>query len=398
MNNALSVESFPPATMRILDANANRAAEGMRTMEETARFVLDASALTSELKMLRHDLATAMQRIPRAELLRYRDTPGDVGTTVTTPSENRRDGVAEIVAAASSRTQQSLRCLEEYGKSIDGRFALDVEQIRYRGYDLFSRTERECLASKNVVRFTEPKTLESTNRRIPRLHQARLYALIDAQSDEEKFATRIRSLANAGVDVIQLRDRNVDDRTLYERAVIGTSIAHEVGVLWIINDRADIAAAALADGVHVGQEELPVDRVREIVGPDAIIGLSTHCISQVDEAIESAADYIGCGPVFPGSTKRFDAFPGCAFLNEVSSRWNQPGATPRVLPAFAIGGITPANVHEVTAAGFGRIAVTEALNQKEAINSNRLREALSVVELETDADCEVVSRSSEEHA
>ncbi|EMI43634.1 thiamine phosphate synthase [Rhodopirellula sp. SWK7] len=356
---------FPNASMRILDANSNRAAEGLRTMEESARFVLSAHSLTGQLKSLRHDLTEAMARIPRIELLRARDTSGDVGTTATTPGEQTRPDINSIVAAATGRTQQALRCLEEYGKTIDVGFASQIERIRYRCYDVFADLEQICIAG---------------NGRLARLNDARLYALIDGSNSEEAMIQRIASLADAGVDIIQLRDRNIDDRTLYQRAVAGTAAARQHGVLWIINDRADIAAASMADGVHVGQEELPVDQVRRIVGPQAIIGLSTHDVDQVHNAFASTADYIGCGPVFPGQTKQFDHFPGCPFLREVSDMIALAKDRCLTRPAFAIGGIGPSNIRDVVEAGFGRVAVTGALaGDNLCDNAATLRRSLETV-------------------
>ncbi len=335
-----------PAVMRILDANANRASEGLRAMEETARFVLNAQSLTQELKTLRHTFAAALERLPRIELLEARNASLDVGTTASTDREQQRGSIAQIVAAAAGRTQQALRCLEEYGKMIDITFAVAIEQIRYRCYDVCSQLEQSCIGN---------------NDRLNRLHQARLYALIDTCSNEPEMLDRIRRLAAAGVDIIQLRDSCVDDRTLWARAVAGSNIARDLDVLWIINDRADIAAVSGADGVHVGQDELPVEQVRQIVGSDKLIGVSTHSIAQVRDAIPSTADYLGCGPVFPGKTKKFDEFPGCDFLREVANELIMIQEKNPPFPAFAIGGISPGNVREVVAAGFGRIAVTAAL-------------------------------------
>src|SRR6056297_326616 len=130
--------SSPPIERvhRILDASANRAAAGLRTIEEFARFIEDDPELSTRLKSLRHDLAAAMRRIPRRDLLGARDTAGDVGTTISNAAETRRTDLSDVVAAAASRTQQALRCLEEYGKTIDPHFAAAVESVRYRCYDV----------------------------------------------------------------------------------------------------------------------------------------------------------------------------------------------------------------------------------------------------------------------
>ena len=330
--------------MRILDANANRAGEGLRTLEEVARFILDSASLQSELKSLRHDLTVAMKGLPRASLLAARNTPGDVGTQATTDTERARANPTDIVAAAATRTQQAIRCLEEYTKAIDERLASNFEAIRYRAYNCFARLELLC---------------RNGSPRLSMLRSARLYALINAGVSEYIMIQRIRTLASVGVGIIQLRDSAIDDRTLFERARAGSHVAREAGVLWIINDRADIATAADADGVHVGQEELPVEQVRRIVGPERLIGLSTHDLAQVKAAIASTTDYIGCGPTFPGHTKSFENYPGCDFLRQVALWFSEPGVVPR--PAFAIGGITAKNTNQVAGAGFGQIAVTGAL-------------------------------------
>jgi thiamine-phosphate pyrophosphorylase len=186
--------------------------------------------------------------------------------------------------------------------------------------------------------------------KVDHIAAASLYVLVDAGSDEASFCGSITRLCTAGVDVIQLRDRQRDDRTLIHRAKAGTEIARRHGVLFIMNDRADLALAADTDGVHVGQEELPIAVARKILGPNRLIGLSTHSIEQARAATAEGADYIGCGPVFAGRTKTFDDYVGPKFIAQV--------AREITLPAFAIGGIDLDNVDQVIAAGMRRIAVT----------------------------------------
>ncbi len=205
------------ATYRILDASANRAGEGLRTIEEFARFVLDDPEMTALLKSLRHDLAAAVNRLSRESLLRSRDTMGDVGTDIRETSEYARTDLSEVVAAAASRTQQSLRVLEEYGKTIDASVAAEIEQIRYRCYTLCADVELRL-----------PRFDRRSHDRQLRLSQSSLYVLIDAAADEPLFAEMVTRLVQAGVDVLQLRDRSVDDRTLLSRARVGTEIARQL--------------------------------------------------------------------------------------------------------------------------------------------------------------------------
>lgn len=344
------------ATYRILDASLNRASEGLRTLEELARFGLDDPELTKALKSLRHGLTDALSLIPREALLRSRDTDGDVGTLVQEPSEYKRSDLVSVLRAASARVQQSLRVLEECCKTIDSTVAGQLEQIRYRCYTVASQLETTWPGSQSR------KRLEESN----------LYVLTDAAESTDQFAASVRQLVQSGVDILQLRDHSVNDRTLIERGRVGTKIARENGALFIMNDRADLALAADCDGVHIGQDELPVPVARRIVGDQRLIGVSTHNLDQAHQAVAEGANYIGCGPVFAGNTKQFDHYVGTDFLKQV--------ATEIRLPSFAIGGIDVSNVNEVIASGIRRIAVTGAV--RDASDPNKaiqlLKQMLSV--------------------
>ena len=120
-----------------------------------------------------------------------------------------------------------------------------------------------------------------------------------------------------------------------------------------MNDRPDLAVLSAADGVHVGQDELSVKDTRAIVGPHALIGVSTHNIDQARRAVLDGANYIGVGPTFPSTTKNFESFPGLNFIRTI--------ATEISLPAFAIGGITLNNIPQVISAGLRRVALSGAV-------------------------------------
>ena len=328
------------AVYRILDASANRAGEGLRTMEEIARFVLDDPHLTSEFKSQRHDLVDALKSISRVSLLRARNTGEDVGTEITETGEYLRADLADVVAAAAARTQQSFRVLEEYTKTIDPKISVELEQIRYRCYTACAAIElRIVTPSKNS-----------------RLHSSSLYVLMSCGTSHSKFQAKVEELLVGDVDVIQLRDRSADDRTLISRARAGTEIARRLGKVFVINDRADLALAADTDGVHVGQEELPVADARRIVGK-RLVGVSTHSIQQARDAVKDGADYIGCGPVFSSKTKCFTEFVGTEFLTQVVDEIQ--------IPAFAIGGIDLKNVDQVIRSGMHRVAVTGAIRDSD---------------------------------
>ena len=190
------------------------------------------------------------------------------------------------------------------------------------------------------------------------INAVRLYALIDSRSDEPAFEKFVTSIIAGGVDIIQLRDKHADDRTLLNRSRIlkNCIAASERNVLFIMNDRPDLALLAGADGVHVGQEELPVNLVRQIVGK-MLIGVSTHSIKQARQAVSDGADYIGAGPVFKSETKEFSALAGLTYLREA--------AREMTIPAFAVGGITTERLDEVLQTGIRRVAVSSALLKAE---------------------------------
>jgi thiamine-phosphate pyrophosphorylase len=163
----------------------------------------------------------------------------------------------------------------------------------------------------------------------------------------------IREAAAGGATVFQLREKKLGDRELVERARQVRRWTREVGALFIMNDRPDIARLAEADGVHVGQDELSVKDARRIVGPDALIGVSTHTLDQVRQAVLDGASYLGIGPTFLSGTKQFRALAGLEFILAATAETS--------LPAFAIGGIHGKNIGEVVAAGGKRVAVSQAV-------------------------------------
>lgn len=183
----------------------------------------------------------------------------------------------------------------------------------------------------------------------------RLYAIIDpAQGGGRSSAAIAEALLAAGVRLIQYRDKKASSRELYECARALGEQLRQLGATLIVNDRADIAQAVGAGGVHLGQEDLPVEAVRELVGPATIIGYSTHVLQQVREAEGSSANYIAFGPVFPTASKQNpDAVVGLEGLRAARQATRKP--------LVAIGGITLENARAVIEAGADSVAVISAL-------------------------------------
>jgi thiamine-phosphate pyrophosphorylase len=325
--------------LRILDAASNRAGEAARVIEDYARFVLDDRHLAGECKSLRHNLTAALSVFPAAQRHAARETRADVGTTLTLQTERQRADLRAIVGANFKRLEQALRSLEEYAKPTSPPTAAALEQIRYRAYTL-------------------ERAIDITADSIDRLAGARLYVLVDGRESVDALARWIDLLIAAEVDVIQLRDKRLGDGELLARARVVRRQTRGSRALFIVNDRPDIARLAGADGVHVGQEELSVKEARTIVGPDALVGRSTHSLEQAREAVLDGANYLGVGPVFPSLTKQFAEFPGLELLRRVSAEIR--------LPAFAIGGICALNIEEVRGCGFSRVAVSSAVSDSAA--------------------------------
>jgi thiamine-phosphate pyrophosphorylase len=321
------------ALLRILDANYNRAVEGLRTLEEEARFRQNWSLWQGEFKKLRHLLAEAIGHFSTQELLQARWAQGDVGPDNTLETEQQRKSLSDIRQAAASRIQQSLRCLEEFSKPVSPAAAEAFSKIRYQTYDL--------LAKYLLIFSRHGKIL---------WNDATLYLLVDLSRQGSELSDHFKRLADSGADVIQVREKNVDDRRLLDSCMIAVEALKDFPTRLVVNDRVDIALLSQADAVHVGQEDLAPNAIRKLAGQSIAIGVSTHNQAQVIAAEKSQADYIGCGPTFPSTTKSFENFAGLEFL-KVASQTTQ-------IPAFAIGGITLENLPAVLASGIRRVAIS----------------------------------------
>jgi thiamine-phosphate pyrophosphorylase len=183
-----------------------------------------------------------------------------------------------------------------------------------------------------------------------RLARARLYLVTDAgRTDLPDF---LDDVLGAGVDVVQIREKDAEAAEVIHRAEPFRAAAERHGALFLVNDRPDVAFALDADGVHLGQEDVPVPLARELLGPDVLIGLSTHSPGQLDAAPEEA-DYVSAGPVWETPTKAGRPAVGLEVVRHAAATQSRPW--------FAIGGIDPATLPEVIAAGARRVVVVRAI-------------------------------------
>jgi len=327
-----------------MDANANRAREALRVLEDYARFALNDSQLSAELKAIRHELASLLKTPSLASAVLSRDTGGDVGTTNKTEAELHRESLASVVIAAGKRLSESLRVLEECAKTISISAAQRLEQMRYRGYVLEQTLAR--IAGNSDVRA--------------RFARVRLYVLLTESLchvsvgwEKTLDAVLKVSAENPGRVCIQLREKNLPDGELLRRARILAAKCRQGGILSVVNDRPDIALLADADGIHLGQTDLACAEARKLLGPHKIIGISTEFLPQAQQALRDGATYIAAGPMFATTTKEKKRVAGPAYATEAR------GAFSREIPVVAIGGITLQNVGEVSAAGC--VAVCSAI-------------------------------------
>jgi thiamine-phosphate pyrophosphorylase len=205
---------------------------------------------------------------------------------------------------------------------------------------------RETPASGQHPRFDQRRA---------RLAAARLYLVCESRPGGRGLPEVLRAAIAGGVDIVQLRDKRLRDKELAAVAQTACALCRRAGVLFIVNDRPAVAVEVGADGVHVGQEDMAVARVRELVGPDMLIGLSTHTPAEIDAARErgSGSDYIGVGPVYATPTKPGRPAVGLELVRHAAER--------APMPFFAIGGIDGRRLPAAIEAGARRVAVVRAV-------------------------------------
>ena len=321
---------------RILDASANRAREGLRVAEDYVRFVLDDPGLTKRFKEVRHRLAEAERGLDAHLLVGARDTREDVGTHIMTPSEQIRENPRAVLAANFKRIGEALRSLEEYTKLIDIWLAGRFEVLRYDVYTLEKLTMTAVAAHRG-------------------LGNAKLMVLVGGLPTIGELTWMVNEALAGGAEVIQYREKSLPDRELLRRAREIRILTAQARVPLVMNDRVDLARLASCDGVHVGQDDLTPRDARRVLGPAALIGVSTHDRPQLEAAILAGAGYLGVGPRF---SQRHQGILG---TRAGRSLYVRLAAETTSLPWFAIGGITEENVDRVLEAGATRVAVSGAV-------------------------------------
>ena len=328
--------------LRLIDANLDRAREGLRVLEEWARFGLQRSDLVACTKDMRQRLG----RCHRSAYKQARDAAGDPATGMAHPAQAERQQPPQVVAANAARVQEALRVLEEFGRGRDAELAAEAAAIRYRLYDL-------------EVELLQADAGEARRRLLQRCH---LYLVTSPVPD---LLSRVEGALRAGVRLVQYRAKPgaagaaapASDGARFEQALALRQLCARHGALFLVNDRIDLALAVGADGVHLGQDDLPPAVARRLLGSERLIGRSTHAPEQLHQAAADGCDYAGVGPVNATPTKPGRQPVGLAYVREASSAAR--------IPWFAIGGITAATLPELRQAGAERVAVVRAITEAE---------------------------------
>jgi thiamine-phosphate pyrophosphorylase len=311
------------AVLRILDANLDRSREGLRVIEEWCRFGLEDPGLSNICKHLRQELAGWHS----AAMRQARDTPADPGTALTHPQESQRQDINHLLLANFARVQEGLRVLEEYAKLLDeSAMAGAMKQMRYQVYAI----ESQMLGSRRLE-----------------------HPLYLVTSPQPNLLEVVEKALQGGLRLVQYRDKTADNSVRLENARQLQRLCHQYQATFIVNDHIDVALAVDADGVHLGQQDFPMDVARRLMGPGKIIGRSTTNIAELEGAIAEGADYIGVGPVYETPTKPGKTAAGDAYL--AYAKAHAP------MPWYAIGGVDADNLAAVMAMGADRVAVVRAI-------------------------------------
>lgn len=326
---------------RMLDANLNRLAEALRVAEDVCRFHWNLVGFAAALKNLRHSVFSALTTagIERRVLVRERDIDGDVGRRTESPPTSTFSP-EDLALRNLQRAKEALRVIQECCRNIVPAVEPEIQELRYRLYG----------EEKGLCWLADRETRTSA------LIDAKLYFLAMPELTERPLTEVTQSAIRGGVHVVQLRAKKLADSLFLNLARQLREVTARERCLFVINDRPHIARLVHADGVHLGQDDLPIQEARAIVGDELFVGRSTHSLAQAQEAERQGADYIGVGPVFTTATKEnhepvLGPEAAGAIMKQVQ------------VPAFAIGGIDAERIASVVTAGYSRVAIASAISK-----------------------------------
>ena len=334
---------------QIIDANLDRAREGLRVLEDWARFALGRKDLVKSFKNFRQILGKNHLKI-------YKDSRNFINDNcagLSHPEQFKRNNASSIISSNAARVQEALRVIEEFSRDHNQDLCKISSEIRYEIYNL------EILLLKAQSNYSLLKILNEND----------LY-LITIECDN--LFEKIKNILEGGVKIIQLRFKHGKDSDNLKFAIKIRELCNNFGALFLVNDRVDIALACNADGVHLGQDDMDIRSARNILGFSKIIGISASNECDIKKAIEDGCDYIGIGPVFVTSTKKGKVTLGIDTLKSLTK--DIP------IPWFAIGGIKQENISLLKENNIRKVAMITDL-----IHSNNPKEkAIMIIKSLTD--------------
>ena len=333
-------------TSRLLDANLDRAREGIRVIEDWCRFGLERKDLVLKLKDWRHQLSLHHLE----EYKKARSSLTDPGALLSHPQQINRKRSIDIIYANCARIEESLRVLEEFSRISNPELAKTAASIRFQVYEV----------EKIILQANAYKHRQSV------LNSCKLY-LITKEKDD--LVESVSLALKSGIKMVQYRYKGSNDKKAILEASRIAQLCKKYNALLIINDRIDYALATDADGVHLGEDDMSIDIARKLLGEEKIIGRTANSIDQAIKAEKEGSDYIGIGPVFRTKNKPNKTLMGLETLEEILSKIKSP--------CFAIGGINMTNIGNIKQANCKRVAVINAILDSQNISletANLLKE------------------------
>ena len=335
MQNSNPTEAEDVRIYQIIDANLDRAREGLRVLEDWARFALGENDSVKKIKNFRQILGKNHLEVYKQS----RNFIKDECKGLTHQEQFKRNTPDQIISSNAGRVQEALRVIEEFSRQHNHELSKIAAEIRYEIYSL----------EIELLRLSKSKRSEEI------LKENDLYVITD---EKENLLEIIEALLIAGVKIIQYRFKTGTDKDHLQEAIQIKNLCKRYNTIFIVNDRVDIALASNADGVHLGQDDLDLRASRKLLGYSKLIGISANNEIDISNALKNGCDYIGIGPVFETATKKNKKPLGIEKIKTLTKDIN--------IPWFAIGGIKTNNISYLKSNGIKKVAlVSQLMNAKD---------------------------------
>jgi len=312
----------------------DRAREGLRVLEDWARFSLGKEKYVERIKNFRQILGKNHLEVYKQSIYHIEDKCKGL----THQEQIKRTTSEQIISSNSGRVQEALRVIEEFSRLQNYELSKIASEIRYEIYTI----EIDLLSYSKIKKSEEI------------LKENDLYVITD---QKDNLLEILEEILNAGVKIIQHRFKTGTDKDHLKEAIQIKNLCKRYNSLFIINDRLDIALASDADGIHLGQDDLDLKTARKLIGYSKIIGISANNAIDISNAINDGCDYIGIGPVFETTTKKNKIPLGIENIKTLTKDLN--------IPWFAIGGIKSNNISHLKRNGFKKVALVSQLMNSE---------------------------------